>query len=259
MNDDILISDTLLIGAGGTGALLAPPLARLLHHHPRVEIADTGNDTEFHQLIIADADTYEVERNSLRQPCGPLQEGVNKAEWICSLIKQQGLMAYPERRYADANLVDDFLLDSAYPLIITAVDNAATRSMVLSRIKRALICRPEMSFIFLSPGNADSEGIPEGEPGPIRGEVLLWAQRDGITAGIDPREVYPDLLEPTDEIPREGSCANHIPSAPQLLAANMLAAAHTLTLLTNLLDGTLHPGHCISFNGRSATTHAVYN
>jgi hypothetical protein len=245
MSEHPLVGGSLLIGAGGTGAILAPLLARLLLHHPN---AAPG-------LTIADADTYEVERNGIRQPCGPEQEGINKAAWMSQLCAAQGLDVLYQPVFANTTSIGDFLWSAPNPLLITAVDNAATRAAAL----RAIDGLPStQNFCYLNPGNADAEGLAEGEPGPIKGQVMIWARVDGHHIGSDPREIYPDLANPDDFIPVVGSCANHVPSAPQLLAANALAAAHTLTLLQSFLDGTIHPGHSITFNGRSNRIHASY-
>jgi hypothetical protein len=237
-----VITDTMLIGAGGTGAILAPLLARLLLHHPNSAPA----------LTVVDADTYE-ERNSTRQPCGPEQAGLNKAAWIQTLCAQQGLEVNATAAYADELLIARFLHRTRCALVITAVDNTATRAAVLRQFDRF-----DGDFVFLNPGNADAEGVPEGEAGPIQGQVMIWARIGGVEIGADPRLLYDDLANPLDSLPTVGSCQAQLPSAPQLLAANALAAAHTLTLLQNFLDGTLHPGHSISFNGRSNRTHALY-
>ena len=64
--------------------------------------------------------------------------------------------------------------------------------------------------------------------------------------------LFPNIEVPNDGIPRKNSCAEAAKSTPQLIAANALAAAYTLTIIQNFLDGRMpfQASHMF-FNGRS--------
>jgi hypothetical protein len=67
--------------------------------------------------------------------------------------------------------------------------------------------------------------------------------------------VYPNIENPQDSIPHEGSCALHAPSRPQLIAANFMAASITLMVIQNLLDDQLDVSQSsMFFNVRSLKT-----
>lgn len=227
-----MIDLTLQIGCGGTGGILAPMLARLLAYHQNSQS----------KLIFIDGDEFE-EHNQTRQIVGPGQLGMNKARVLADLCLQQGLN--------DVSAIEKFLqvamlprlLDRAIcPLIVCAVDNDATRSAVLK------YCIDNCSnFFWVTPGNADdSDGTS-----PIRGQVMWYGQCFGKTYGVNPLEAFPQIADPQDEIPRQGSCANNAPSAPQLITSNAMAASFTLAVIQNLLDDTLAPtAYQALFNAR---------
>jgi hypothetical protein len=219
-----------LIGCGGTGGVLAPQLARLCLYHPGIKAT----------LRLVDGDKFE-ESNLTRQACGPVDIGVSKADAIASLCTSQGLVTNPETAYVNEAWMHKRLSKGSLHLIVAAVDNDATRKVILDALRNG------PNFLYVSPANADDE---DGNS-PIRGNVMWWARIDHHTYGIDPSTLYPNLIEPTDHLPVQGSCSEHAPSHPQLLAANSLAAALAMVTIQNFLDGRIEPQrHSIFFNGR---------
>jgi len=232
------LSRTLILGAGGTGGLLIPSLARLLRYHPN---AGTG-----HPITVVDGDVFD-DNNITRQHIGIKQVGTNKADWISDLCALQGLEIGAHPAFADKALLRRLVRADACPLLLVAtVDNDATRAMCIE-----VLLESSRDFFFVTPGYSSADDPAAA----IKGQVLWFGREGDANYGINPALVFPNIEVPQDAIPREGSCANQAPSAPQLLSANALAAAHTLAVIQNLLDGALpHTHSSVFFNGRNFKT-----
>ena len=222
---------TLIVGAGGTGQQLIPPLVRLLKYHPN------GNE----DVAIYDGDAFE-KHNIERQ----VASSGDKADIISDILKQQGLEADCRKRYLSKISLEKYL--ERYPdnepvLIIGAVDNDATRKMIIEVLEAST-----NDFLFVTPGNSDAADAESS----IKGNVLWFGRQDGKSIGIAPTVLFPNIERPTDAIPRRGGCADNAPSTPQLITANALAAALTLAVIQNFLDDLMpsEASHCF-FNGRS--------
>jgi hypothetical protein len=234
------LARTIVIGAGGTGGQLIAPLARLLSHHP-----NAGRE---HDITIIDGDVFE-DHNRARQHAGEAQTGMNKAAWTAELCHRQGLAVIPVDAYLDQPLLRRLLRRGYAPvLLVAAVDNDATRKLCID-----VLLEGEQDFLFVTPGNSSADDPAAA----IKGNVLWFGRYDGEPIGLNPALVFPNIELPQDAAPRYGSCAAHAPSAPQLIAANALAAAYTLAVIQNLLDDTMPPtaSSCF-FNGRSFTCSA---
>lgn len=224
-----------VIGVGGTGGYLASPLTRMIYHHPL---------TQNSQIVFIDGDDFE-ERNQTRQIVGPNQVGQNKAEAMVDFCNYQGL--------EDTTFVSDFIYMATFipmirtsecPLIICSVDNNATRVDVINAILK--VC-DKKDFLFITPGNSD--GLEK-----VTGQVLWFGRVDGVSVGLNPTLAYANLQNPSDAIPHKGSCALNTPSRPQLISANFMAAALTLAVIQNILDGLANPQHSsLFFNLRTLT------
>jgi len=229
----MFITDTLVIGAGGSGGQLIPSLARLLAYHSSADA----------KLVIADGDVFE-DKNQTRQLCGPGQLGRNKADVLaehCQSIGLSAVRSHPE--YIDAAALRRLLRRSDCPLVVSAVDNDATRKAVITVLEER-----ERDWAHITTGNADSS---DGQAR-ISSSTHWHGRWCGEPFGLNPALLFDNIANPNDAIPAEGSCANHAPSAPQLISANALSAAMALLVIQNLLDGQLHPASNSCFaNGRS--------
>jgi len=228
------LDHTLVIGAGGSGGQLIPSLARLLAYHPNARAS----------LTVADGDAFE-EHNQTRQLCGPSQLGRNKAEAMAELCAAQGLdfvQACP--RFLDRNGIRQQLHKLDRVLVISTVDNDATRLAVI----QVLESLEQHSWLHVTTGNADdSDGQQR-----INSSTHWHGVIDGEAVGLSPALLFPNIAEPSDVIPKQGSCALAAPSSPQLISANALAATMALLVVQNALDGRLDPTCNSAFaNGRN--------
>lgn len=221
------------IGAGGTGACLAPNLARLAAYHPKCDDI----------ITIADGDKYE-EKNITRQPIGGNHAETYKAIHLAdTLLHAQGLKANACTEYVDQTLMQQWLDEQEGPvLVVCAVDNNATRRMTID-----VLTESSKDFFWVSPANADDEN---GDS-PIKGQVLWYGRKGARELGANPALIYEALINPTGFIPEKDGCAEHAPSHPQLLSANLLSAAWAMTVIQNYLDNRLPKGHAVFFDGRA--------
>lgn len=231
------IAHAHIIGAGGTGGFLIPPLVRLLQFHANAAAP---------AVHVHDGDSFEP-HNIHRQACGTEAMGRNKAEWIQQLCHQQGLTITAHPQYVDRQCLRDHLRSSpasaGAALVVACVDNDATRKAILQELE---LLRSD--FFFCSPGNSAAEDPAAA----IKGNVHWFGRIDGQTVGLNPALVEPNIEHPQDAIPRQGGCMEQQASAPQLITANAMAAALTLAVIQNFLDGLLpaQSSACF-FNGRT--------
>ena len=231
-------SATTIIGAGGTGQFMIPGLMRLLTYHP------SGSS----DVTVFDGDAFE-DHNIERQ----IGQSGSKADGMNALLEKQSLPAVCRDQYMSASKLKsirerDARLGVKMRLVIASVDNDATRKMCIDTL---LECPGD--FLFVTPGNSDAS-TPDGA---IKGNVLWFGRVGEEMIGINPALLFPNIELPSDGIPRKGSCMEEAKSAPQLIAANALAGAYTLTIVQNFLDDRmpLQASHMF-FNGRNLTTTA---
>jgi len=230
---------TFVIGSGGSGGHLIPALARLLAYH---------KNTQDSTLTVIDGDEYE-EKNMTRQIVAPSQVGLNKAQAMKDFCNYQGLENVDYKAdFISASTFIPMFRRSEAPMVIACVDNDATRLALINAINSM----PEdKDFFFITPGNSD--GVED-----VKGQTLWYGRIGGVKVGCNPALVYPNIDNPQDSIPHQGSCALHAPSRPQLIAANFMAASITLMVIQNLLDGQIDPSQSsMFFNLRNLKTSAA--
>ena len=229
----------IVVGSGGIGGHLIPALSRLISYH------STFNDST-PNVVIIDGDEFE-EHNRTRQIVSPSDLGKNKAEAMSYFCKYQGLTNVEYiSDYIDKKEFEKILMQYDSPLIISSVDNDATRKDMIDAINNVFSTNGD--FFFISPGNSD--GTEE-----VRGQVIWYGRIDDQKYGIDPSILYGNLQNPMDVIPRSGTCSANAPSRPQLISANFMAAAGTLTVVQNLLDNFVQPKNSsFFFNLRTMQT-----
>jgi hypothetical protein len=229
---------TFVVGSGGSGGHLIPALARLLAYH---------SNTQGSTLTVIDGDEYE-EKNMTRQIVAPNHIGLNKADAMKDFCMYQGLGNVDSKaQFISTSTFIPMLRNAQAPIVVACVDNDATRLALIKAIETTCA---DKDFFFITPGNSD--GVED-----VKGQTLWYGRINGVNVGCNPSLVYPNIENPQDSIPREGSCALHAPSRPQLIAANFMAASMTLMVIQNLLDGMLDPTtSSMFFNLRSLKTSA---
>lgn len=201
-----------LVGLGGVGSILAEPLCRFLFF--------TNPDLP---VVLVDGDHYELS-NQTRQLFDPSADQQNKAEYHGQRLLQYGLNVSHHSNYMSIDYLDHTVSRYQCPLIIAAVDNDATRAMMLRRLEAN-----HSSFFWISPANGTVE-----EGNPRHAQVLFWAKIDNQPVGLDPRALYQNLRNPMDFVPRKNSCIEKAESDTQVITANFTAAAMALQTVDNL-------------------------
>lgn len=194
------INSCIVIGCGGTGGHLVSPLIKLLKYHPH----GTTN------ITVIDGDIFES-HNATRQ------EGLVNKNKIVNYVQTGKVctLTQADPQYLHKENIHDIIANVIPPvLIIPAVDNHATRNLLLQKLHEL-----NTDYIWVSPGN-------EYET------YMVSVGRTGTFSSVIDR--YEDIKNPIDGLPN--SCLAEQISHPQLLAANMSAASATLNIVTNILD-----------------------
>jgi len=211
----------IMLGAGGTGGHAAPHLYRLLHTLER-----------YTKVIICDGDIVE-EKNLVRQNFISHDLGKNKAQVLAERYASAfGLEVLyspefieDEDRLAklvepDKYQISPYFYQTAEGLsvLIGCVDNNRSRQLCHQVFKTA------DNLIYIDSGN-----------GEYTGQVVCGIRRKGRTYYKPIGDIYPDVLEDTDKFPTQLSCAEAALSAPQSIAANIMAATVIVSYLYNIL------------------------
>jgi len=211
----------IMLGAGGTGGHVAPNLYRLLHTIDRSV-----------KIIIADGDIVE-RKNLVRQNFISADLGRNKAQVLAERyasafgMEIHYIPEFIENEDTLKELIkpDNFSTEPYYnqrleglSVLIGAVDNNKSRRLCHNVFKKS------DNLIYIDSGN-----------GEYTGQVVCGVRRRGRTYYKPVGDVYPDILETADKFPTELSCAEAAVSAPQSIAANIMAAAAVVSYMYNIL------------------------
>ena len=227
MNLNIKDPRVYVIGTGGTGGFVVDMLSRMIF----------GTTTT---MTLMDGDMVE-HKNLSRQSFQHADLGKNKAEAKREQLRTVfGDVSNIEVIPGYVSSVDDLLATlltgdtDRTPIIISAVDNIATR-----RIINQTIDEYPMLAVGIDAGNHDTGG-----------QVVLFANRpvtlreDFIStlSGMLPNmlELFPEMNDIEDVVPGEGTaCEDHAESDPQSMMANVLNA----TVISNVVQSLIanHP------------------
>lgn len=205
----------VMLGAGGTGGHIAPHLYRLLHALDRPV-----------EVIIADGDIVE-EKNLVRQNFISCDLGRNKAQVLAERyasafgMEIQYISDFVETEEKLTVLLKprfSYATPETLTILIGAVDNNKSRQLCHNVFNKL------GNLVYIDSGN-----------GEFTGQVVCGVRRKGKTYYKPVGEVYPDILEDTDKFPTELSCAEASVSAPQSIAANIMAATAVVSYIYNIL------------------------
>ena len=200
----------VMLGAGGTGAHIAPHLYRLLYALERPV-----------KFIICDGDKVEP-KNLVRQNFTEADLGENKARVIAERYSDVfGLeTSYIPRFIEDAGQLEELLrpevfrhyvygsepntgrwvTNSELVILIGAVDNNKSRKLCHEVFLRA------RDLVYIDSGN-----------GEYTGQIVCGIRRAGKTVYKPVGMLYPEVSTPEDLFPTEVSCAEASVSAPQTI------------------------------------------
>ena len=242
----------VMLGAGGTGAHIAPHLYRLLYALERPV-----------KFIICDGDKVEP-KNLVRQNFTQADLGENKARviaeryseafgletsYIPSFIESAGRLkelVTPENirtgRYVRDPQIGLIVEEKISELVILigAVDNNRSRKLCHEVFFKA------RDLVYIDSGN-----------GEYTGQIVCGVRRAGKTIYKPVGMLYPEVNEPEDLFPSEISCAEASVSAPQTIVANLMAATAVVTMIYNILvmgDNTVQQ---TTFSTRSVNIRSI--
>lgn len=196
----------VLIGCGGIGSQLLPPLVRYLASRPEPRGL----------LVLVDGDVFEP-ANLGRQVCSPRDLGTNKAEALAPIARTAGLGCQVIAEHVDAASVGHIVREG--DLVLLAVDNHPTRALV----DRHLATLRDATLI--SGGNDETDG-----------NVQLVRRRDGRSLDGHLVEIHPEIGEEREEEIRTPGCQVLATERPQLLVANLMVAAAMLNGIWAVLE-----------------------
>jgi molybdopterin/thiamine biosynthesis adenylyltransferase len=218
-----LLADVKLIGLGGVGG----PAAR----YGALYLAGLDEDV---RMVLVDGDSFEPS-NATRMFFGG--DG-NKAE-----VVREDLLGYlGEGRltldaigeYVTPENIGDLIREG--DIVLLAVDNHATRKLVSD------FCATSREDICLV--SAGNDGIGKDSSGRelrgTAGNCQIYIRRDGADVTPALTRFHAEIDNPADALPDDTGCTELLESVPQIVFANLTAAASMLNTLWLYLCGALH-------------------
>jgi predicted dinucleotide-binding enzyme len=207
-------SRVTVVGCGGIGGHLAPPLCHFLHAERHAA-----------HVTLVDGDAYEA-RNASRMRFRRFEnKAVAMARELASAFGDVLTIAPRPEYVTPANVAS---LASPGDLIFLAVDNHRTRQLVDAH------CATLDDVILISGGN---DGIEGGEAGTF-GNVQVVRRAGGRALSNTLSAFHPEIADPADRAPGEASCGELVVAgAPQLLFTNLAVASAMLNAFWAVVRG----------------------
>ena len=202
-----MASRIVLVGCGGIGSQLLPPLVRYLASRPDPRAL----------LALVDGDVFEA-KNLVRQACTTGDVGTNKAEVLAQVAHAAGLASQAISSFIDETNVRSIVREG--DLVLLAVDNHRTRALVDDHLRLL----DEATLI--SGGNDETDG-----------NVQLVRRRKGLSVDGHLVEIHPEIGEVAEhEEPAGDGCQVLAAERPQLLVTNLLVASAMLACLWQISE-----------------------
>lgn len=246
----------IIIGAGGNGGYLIPNLLRQISLQNRLLKLESK---PVHVITIIDADGVE-DKNLTRQNFIQRDVGHNKAEVMASRYGAAfGLEVNYIPEYLDGpKMLKEIIRSStAIPVVIGCVDNNKTRAIVHEVFKE------KKGMFWLDAGNEEWAGqvvvgYNAGKQVDTKKKTPHLFNLPAVT------EIYPEILEATDKLPHEMSCAERAVSNPQNIqtnqtAANLLMGFCNTILTANSREGEGLKAHAVVFNIQAPSFTTILN
>lgn len=191
------ITSIVIVGVGGTGSYVLPPLLRYLNSQKTIT-----------NILIVDGDKYD-EKNIDRQEFAHSRLGLNKADVQKEIysLKFKDLNIYSIPFYLGSENIDAIIEEGS--VVFSCVDNHSCRNLLSKRAQQLNNC------VLISGGNEVEDG-----------NVQIFCRQKGVNQN-NPIEVRHPEIERTDDGDRsEMSCEelSHLPSGGQVIFANLFSA-----------------------------------
>lgn len=249
----------VVIGAGGNGGYFIPQLVRQISLQNRMLRVE---NKAVHAITIIDADEVE-DKNLTRQNFLPRDVGHNKAEVMANRYGAAfgvEINYIPEYLSSPEMLTDIIRSKSGYtPVIVGAVDNNKTRAIVYEVFKNT------RNIFWLDAGNEEWAGqvVLGYNTGnhKLPNKEIKTPQLFNLPCVAD---IYPEILEATDKLPHELSCAERAVSNPQNIQTNQDAANIMMNFANQILTASSNEGrgikaHAVAFNSQIPSTTTTLN
>jgi PRTRC genetic system ThiF family protein len=233
----------IIIGAGGNGGYLIPNLLRQISLQNKILHLENKSR---HVITIIDADGVE-DKNLTRQNFIGRDVGYNKAEVMANRYGAAfGLEVNYIPEYLDGpKMLKDIMRaqGGSIPVVIGCVDNNKTRAIVHEVFKET------KNMFWLDAGNEEWAGqvvvgYNAGKEVDKDNKAPHLFNLPAVT------EIYPEILEATDKLPHEMSCAERAVSNPQNIQTNQTAANLLMGFCNTILTADTR-------NGEGLKSHAV--
>lgn len=235
----------IVVGAGGNGGYYIPNLARQISIQNKLRQLEGLHP---HKITIVDADDVEP-KNLNRQNF--INRDINMGKAFV-MADRYGKAFDLEIDFLDEYLTSEDMLKgiiNAYrnhiPVIVGCVDNNKTRKFLYDVYKG----RP--NTFYLDAGNEEHAG--QVVCGFNTGQDLKAVKGGGSIQYFDLPSIcdlFPEVLEATDKLPTEMSCAERAESAPQNIYTNQTAGNLLLGFTNTILTSK-------STEGKGLKVHAV--
>jgi molybdopterin/thiamine biosynthesis adenylyltransferase len=208
-----------IIGCGGVGSKIVPDLFRW-----------NTESNVYETVHLIDGDDVEL-KNLDRQDFNAKDIAMNKAEALKegNYYENFQVMVHPE--FINSDRMRDIADDKKEIHILAAVDSFKTRKELndwFNEIDDGLL---------ISAGNEY-----------YHGNVQMALRKNGKAITPDITCMHPEIAEPQDKDRLEMGCDEEIPSSPQLVFANRMAATLSLSVIYRYNEGTLDPKRDIYFD-----------
>lgn len=197
-----------IIGVGGIGTHLLPPLCRYL---------DSLNQ-QVH-LVVLDGDAFSA-KNAERQEFERLG---NKAEVTSEMLARRFPRLELEAKPVYLTADNAFVFIKEGDIVFSCVDNHATRLLLSEH------CASLSSVTLISGGNEYADG-----------NVQVYLRREGRDITPPLTHLHPEIADPKDRSPEEMSCEELARAgSPQLIFTNLMVASLMLNAFWLVTAGTL--------------------
>jgi molybdopterin/thiamine biosynthesis adenylyltransferase len=201
-----MASRILLVGCGGIGSQLLPPLVRYLSNRPEPRPL----------LVLVDGDVFEISNRS-RQACSRHDLGSNKAEALARVAQDDGLATQAIPEFLDETNVRAIVREG--DVILLAVDNHRARALVDRHL-----------------GSLDDGTLISGGNDETDGNVQLVRRRSGWSVDGHLTEIHPEIGMAPEEEQRGDGCQALAAERPQLLVTNLMVASAMLACLWQITE-----------------------